>query len=293
MRDNFSSETKRLLAARVGWRCSNPDCRAATTGPTSNPRRASNVGVAAHITAASPPGPRFDPTLSRPRRLEVANGVWLCQTCGKMVDDDPDRYDAARLTFWREDAEALADYEKGRPLGAALPVRFASIELDPACLWWPAHRLHKVRSVHGGMADFGFHEIPDRERRQRGVSTKTHSLDPILDITLVNDASTTTIVSAIGLVPEAVWTSLKGIPSAYRLHKVGAYVLGLSTLEPGTPQMLQLREPIAIPTATRARYTLCLRRYHRALTGNDSLIRLCVRANGTNWRSRLIYMGVY
>ena len=32
MRDDFSQRTKDLLANRVGWKCSNPNCRKATRG---------------------------------------------------------------------------------------------------------------------------------------------------------------------------------------------------------------------------------------------------------------------
>jgi hypothetical protein len=63
MRDDFSEDIKRALAARVANQCSNPDCRAVTSGPQTDPSKAVNVGVAAHITAASPGGPRHDPEL--------------------------------------------------------------------------------------------------------------------------------------------------------------------------------------------------------------------------------------
>ena len=60
MRDDFQTQTKELLAKRVGYRCSNPGCRQPTSGPHDDPNRAISVGVAAHITAASPGGPRHD-----------------------------------------------------------------------------------------------------------------------------------------------------------------------------------------------------------------------------------------
>jgi hypothetical protein len=53
-RDDFTKETIETLAKRVGSRCSNPGCRAWTNGPHSDPSKALNVGVAAHITAAAP-----------------------------------------------------------------------------------------------------------------------------------------------------------------------------------------------------------------------------------------------
>lgn len=66
-RDDFSFSVRKAIAARVGWRCSNPDCQAQTTGPVADPSRASVIGVAPHITAAAQGGPRFDPALSARR----------------------------------------------------------------------------------------------------------------------------------------------------------------------------------------------------------------------------------
>ena len=55
-RDDFSESTKRTLGARVGHLCSRPDCRAPTAGPQEDAAKAVNLGVAAHICAASPNG---------------------------------------------------------------------------------------------------------------------------------------------------------------------------------------------------------------------------------------------
>src|SRR5690242_10450826 len=60
-RDDFPESAKRALSARVNAKCSNPDCGAATSGPQLDPCKALNVGVAAHIAAAAPGGPRYDP----------------------------------------------------------------------------------------------------------------------------------------------------------------------------------------------------------------------------------------
>jgi hypothetical protein len=54
MRDDFSLTTKELLAKRVGYLCSNPKCQQPTSGPQEDPSKAVNIGVACHITAASP-----------------------------------------------------------------------------------------------------------------------------------------------------------------------------------------------------------------------------------------------
>lgn len=108
MRDDFSEETKRTCANRVANRCSRPDCRALTSGPQLDPRRALNVGVAAHITAAAPGGPRYDPNLTSEQRRHPDNAIWLCQTSAKLIDNDPARYTASLLRTWKSQAEQEA-----------------------------------------------------------------------------------------------------------------------------------------------------------------------------------------
>jgi hypothetical protein len=108
MRDDFTEDTKRNLAARTNHTCSNPDCRASTSGPQSVSPKALNVGVAGHITAAAPGGPRYDPALTAEQRCHQDNGIWLCQNCGKLVDNDETKYHATLLRAWRTIAEDRA-----------------------------------------------------------------------------------------------------------------------------------------------------------------------------------------
>ena len=107
-REDFSVAAKEALAKRVGYRCSNPSCGAETVGPHSDAMRFSNLGVASHITAASPGGPRFDASLTTDQRVSIDNGVWLCQSCAKLIDSDVARYSAQMLAQWKVDAEAKA-----------------------------------------------------------------------------------------------------------------------------------------------------------------------------------------
>src|ERR1700756_5433230 len=95
MRDDFPVATKELLAKRVGFLCSNPNCQQPTSGPQEDRAKVVNIGVACHITAASPGGPRYDETLTPERRVDISNGIWLCQTHAKLVDNDVVRYVAA------------------------------------------------------------------------------------------------------------------------------------------------------------------------------------------------------
>ena len=111
MRDDFTGATRELLARRVGFRCSNPGCRQPTSGPQADPNGSINIGVAAHITAASTDGPRFDRALTAEQRYAVENGIWLCQSCGKLVDNDAARYTVEVLRNWKARAEAAAARE--------------------------------------------------------------------------------------------------------------------------------------------------------------------------------------
>ena len=114
MRDDFNEDVKRTLAARVGNHCSNPRCRALTSGPQDDPTKALNVGVAAHITAASAAGPRFDGALSPKERCYSENGIWLCQTCAKLVDNDVRQFPADLLREWKRIAEEDARSKIGQ-----------------------------------------------------------------------------------------------------------------------------------------------------------------------------------
>ena len=87
-RDNFSKETKEQLAKRVAGFCSNPQCRSSTSGPHTDPAGSVNIGVAAHIIAAAPGGPRGDAGFSSSDRSDISNGIWLCQSCAKLIDND-------------------------------------------------------------------------------------------------------------------------------------------------------------------------------------------------------------
>lgn len=113
-RDDFSAQVKRTLASRVGWHCSNQDCRAATIGPTSIQTGVNNIGKAAHIAAAAPGGPRYDIAMTPSQRRCINNGIWLCSTCADMIDRDPFLYSLKVLHAWKDQAEAFAKDQLGK-----------------------------------------------------------------------------------------------------------------------------------------------------------------------------------
>jgi len=81
-----------------------------------NPEGVANLGVFAHITAASVGGPRYDETLTPEQRKSAANAILLCQNCAKLIDSDVDKYTVELLKDWKIAAEKKADEELGVPL---------------------------------------------------------------------------------------------------------------------------------------------------------------------------------
>lgn len=108
MRDDFSPTIKKLLADRAGNHCSNPECQKPTSGPQDNPNKSLSIGRAAHITAASPGGKRYDPSLTHEQRSDVSNGIWFCANCADFIDDDEVRYTVKLLKEWKRNAEERA-----------------------------------------------------------------------------------------------------------------------------------------------------------------------------------------
>src|ERR1043165_3756282 len=123
---------RNLVARRRGMQCSNPKCRASTSGPQLDSQKALNIGVAAHITAASPGGPRYDSSLSVMNRQSADNGIWLCQNCAKLVDNDPGRYTVVRLRQWKsgaEEAARIAIESRNTEQQASFAAGYCSVEI--------------------------------------------------------------------------------------------------------------------------------------------------------------------
>lgn len=89
------------LAKRAANWCSNPECRALTSGPSDAPEKAINIGEAAHIYGAKKGAARYRADMTDASRSEITNGIWLCRNCHKLIDNDPSRFSAEFLFEWR------------------------------------------------------------------------------------------------------------------------------------------------------------------------------------------------
>lgn len=138
MRDDFDERTKDILARRVGFRCSNPAHRQLTSGPQIDPAKSISIGVAAHIKAAAPGGPRYDSSQTTEQRKSADNGIWLCQSCSKLIDSDETRYTVKLLLEWKEQAEtaALKELEKKSLIEEPSTIIVRHVEADKDFALW-------------------------------------------------------------------------------------------------------------------------------------------------------------
>ncbi len=105
-RDGFPDATKDLIAKRSGYICAFPGCRRMTiAGSDDRKSGLTMTGVAAHITAAARGGPRYDADMRHDERSSERNGIWTCQTHGKLIDDSPSEYSVAELRRWKAQHE--------------------------------------------------------------------------------------------------------------------------------------------------------------------------------------------
>ena len=106
-RDDFLQSVKDKLAKQVGYHCCNPFCYRQTIGPNYDKTDTMSIGVASHITAAAPGGKRYDSSLTSEQRKDYDNGIWMCQTCSKLIDSDEEYYTVEKLKEWKEKAENI------------------------------------------------------------------------------------------------------------------------------------------------------------------------------------------
>jgi hypothetical protein len=105
-RDDFPTKVKLALAIRSGHRCCFPGCSQLTASPRSDDdAKYAIVGHAAHITAAAPGGPRYDPSMSSEERVSASNGAWMCNNHGTLVDRNDSEYPAETIRQWKSEHE--------------------------------------------------------------------------------------------------------------------------------------------------------------------------------------------
>lgn len=104
-RDEFTEKIKLQIAKRAGWLCSDPSCRRDTIGSNSEGTGEINLGTAAHICAAAPGGPRYDPNQTPAQRSSPDNSIWMCRLHGAAVDAKDSKFTVELLREWKAQAQ--------------------------------------------------------------------------------------------------------------------------------------------------------------------------------------------
>jgi hypothetical protein len=124
-RDEFTPATKRAIERQARGHCSNPACRRLTRGATADGGGEVNIGVASHISAAAPGGPRYDKNMAPHERRSVDNGIWLCDVHARAVDAKNSKFIAEQLRAWkkRTNEDSWRSIMQNIPYGPAMRVR--------------------------------------------------------------------------------------------------------------------------------------------------------------------------
>lgn len=135
-RAEFPAGARRTIAERAGYQCSVLNCGRLTIGPGAGTTQTVNIGMAAHIYAAAPSGPRGTGGLTPSERSDPENGIWCCYSHGKAIDSDSGNvYSAVELRAWKRLHEARKRAElHGNPVDRFGLVESISVDSAPGCL---------------------------------------------------------------------------------------------------------------------------------------------------------------
>jgi hypothetical protein len=143
-RADFSAATRTVIAQRAGYQCSVLNCGRLTVGPGQGPQGVLSIGMAAHIFAAAPRGPRGSGGLSREELCSPENGIWCCYDHGKLIDAAEGReFTAVELQAWKR----LHEARKAAELSGMAADRFGLVD---------SVTIHSApASLSGRMFEFG------------------------------------------------------------------------------------------------------------------------------------------
>jgi hypothetical protein len=158
--DEFSDATRHHLARSVNYHCSK--CSAPTAAPYSGGGKSITTGIAAHICAAAPAGPRYDPNMTPSQRRHYDNGIWLCAAHAPLVDQDWPRYTVEELKAMKQRAEAkaAADLDLAAQQARLEPILDGQIE-------WHAPAANETRPGFQGLHHAVFRIGGTRKQRGR------------------------------------------------------------------------------------------------------------------------------
>lgn len=97
----ITEKTKRLLLARSGGFCANPNCNK-DLFPLLENKTITNIEELAHIIGKSEDGPRGEGSLQLSERDDYKNIIVLCPTCHTIIDKNPENFPEEKLQRWKQ-----------------------------------------------------------------------------------------------------------------------------------------------------------------------------------------------
>lgn len=114
-RINFTAATREILYKAAGGRCCFRTCLCLTEGVTEDRDGEAvvrGISVAAHVYSARAGGPRGQGGRTFEEIRDRSNGMWMCATHGREVDDFQDRYSAEHLLRMKAVRELAHELER-------------------------------------------------------------------------------------------------------------------------------------------------------------------------------------
>jgi NACHT C-terminal Alpha/Beta 2 len=229
VRDNFSKQTVIEIAKGVGWRCSN--CMRPTVAANEAQNDTLIIADAAHICAASPAGPRYDPTQTPAQRRAKENGIWLCKVCARLIDLDPAKYTVDSLRKWKQDAQARALREMLAPRVPTPSEEASRIEV----LIGEANRTSASAAFSQTFTVLHAAALADLDTYKRSSGGAVSSVE--LTLTLYGDPSVAPfrigeLPLAVEVAPEVTIIAPAGTGKSTTLLQLASHVLARNTIIP-------------------------------------------------------------
>ena len=162
-------------------------------------------------------------------------------------------------------------------------ITFSKIDIKTKiCCWF-----NRNSEVENSIYDF--HE------EMRGESKAIKNIDPIFDITILNETPDPIIITQIGFVPISARKDIKGIPISGKIEILEGYTIRVNKFNFGEEEVLNLEDPIYLEGKAAFRFTLKLENYRSVAIskGNDTVMKILIRANKQRIQSQLIKMGMF
>lgn len=126
VRKSISADVTRVLIAKSGGYCQNPQCNTYLL-PFLADGTVTNIQELAHIIAQSPHGPRGKASLPISDRDHYENLILLCPTCHTVVDKNPGQYPETLLRDWKAAHEQRIQSLFDSPLYSGRKELFAAV----------------------------------------------------------------------------------------------------------------------------------------------------------------------